>query len=181
MKNAKPNSCRECPRNRQEVERIDILLTHDMRSTILFLMAGIFGGALIFAAISVYMFHDVDQDKLGHWNEAYIGLCAESVLFTLVIGGGVALLTVLGRRLLHLSGEFPRAMLGFLLGVGVTLSQYPWDYAVRRRLPKLSETSLYLYLILAIVFCTIVIVRDQVRQAKLSEAPATSSTIDTSA
>jgi hypothetical protein len=51
---------------------------------------------LVGAAVSVYIFHDVDKDKIGHWNEAFAGLCAESVLFAVIVGGGVALLTSLG-------------------------------------------------------------------------------------
>lgn len=58
-----------------------------MRRAILFLMLGIFGTALFAAALSVYMFHDVDHDKIGHWNEAFAGLCIESALFTLIVGG----------------------------------------------------------------------------------------------
>jgi hypothetical protein len=143
-----------------------------MRRTTLFLMLGIFGTALFGAAISVYMLHDVDQEKIGHWNEAFVGLCAESVLFTLIVGGGVALLTLLGRHLFHLKGYSPRAVLGLILGVGVTVLQYPWEFAVRKQLPKLAVTSLYLYLVVAIVFCTVVIVRDNLRQMKLRQAPA---------
>jgi hypothetical protein len=143
-----------------------------MRRAILLLMLGIFCTALFGAAISVYIFHDVDQDKIGHWNEAFAGLCTESVLFTLVIGGGVALLTLLGRHLFHLKGYSPRAMLGLLLGVGVTGFQYPWEFAARKELPKLTDSSLSLYLVVAIALCTIVIVRDNFKQMKLCQARA---------
>jgi hypothetical protein len=137
-------------------------------------MLGIFCTALLAAAISVYIFHDVDQDKIGHWNEAFAGLCTESVLFTLVVGGGVAVLTLLGRHLFHLKGYSPRAILGLLLGIGVTVFQYPWEFAARKELPKLADSSLSLYLIVAIVLCTIVIVRDNFRQMKLGQAPTSS-------
>jgi hypothetical protein len=143
-----------------------------MRRAILLLMLGIFCTALFGAAISVYIFHDVDQDKIGHWNEAFAGLCTESVLFTLVVGGGVALLTLLGRRLFHLKEYSPRAILGFLLGVGVTIFQYPWEFAARKELPKLADSFLSLYLVVAIVLCAFVIIRDNFRQMKLSQAPA---------
>jgi hypothetical protein len=106
----------------------------------------------------------VDQDKIGHWNEAFAGLCTESVLFTLVVGGGVALLTLLGRRLFHLEEYPPRAMLGLL--------QYPWEFAARKELPKLADFSLSFYLVAAILLCTFVIIRDTFRQMKLSQAPA---------
>jgi hypothetical protein len=135
-------------------------------------MLGIFGTALIIAAMSVYIFHDVDQDKIGHWNEAFVGLCVESVLFTIIVGGGVALLTLLGRHFFPSQGIPPRAMLGLLLGVGVTVLQYPWEFAVRRRLPTLAGISLYVYLVTAIVLCTAVIIRENFKQMKLCQAPA---------
>ena len=64
-----------------------------MWRAILLLVLGVFCTALFSAAITVYMFHDVDKDMIRHWNEAFAGLCTESVLFTVVVGGGVALLT----------------------------------------------------------------------------------------
>ena len=140
-----------------------------MRRSILFLMLGIFCTAVFGAAISVYIFHDVDHDQIGHWNEAFAGLCAESVLFTLIVGGAVGLLTLLGRHLLHLSGYSPRAMLGLFLGIGVTVFQYPWDLAGRKVLPRFADSSLSFYLILAIVLCTVALLRDNFRQMKLCE------------
>jgi hypothetical protein len=65
-------------------------------------------------------------------------------------------------------------MLGLLLGIGVTVFQYPWEFAARKELPKLSDSSLYSYLVVAIVLCSIVIVRDNFRQMKLCQAPAAS-------
>jgi hypothetical protein len=138
-------------------------------------MLGLFCTALFCAAISVYVLHDVDHDKIGHWNEAFAGLCAESVLFTLVISGAVGLLTLLGRHIFHLRGYSPRAMLGLFLGVGVTVAQYPWDFVGRRLLPKLAEFSLSLYLVVAIVLCTIALLRDNFMQMKHYEAPEGSS------
>jgi hypothetical protein len=145
-----------------------------MRRAILLLMLGLFCTALFSAAITVYIFHDVDKDKIGHWNEAFAGLCTESVLFAVVIGGGVALLTLLGRHIFHLKGYSPRAKLGLFLGIGVTVLQYPWDFVGRAAFPKLADSSLALYLIVAIVLCSIVIVRDNFRQMKLCQAPAAS-------
>jgi hypothetical protein len=153
-------------------ERRYTRLPNDMRRPILFFMLGILGTALFCSAISVYIFHDVDQDKIGHWNEAFAGLCSESVLFTLIIGGGVAFLALLGRHLFHLKASSPRAMLGLSLGIGVTLFQYPWEFAARKELPNLADFSLSLYLVLATVLCAIVLVRDNFKQIKLCEAPA---------
>lgn len=149
-------------------------LSHDMRRAILLLMLGILSTALLIAAITVYIFHDVDNDMIGHSNEAFAGLCTESALFTVLIGGGVALLTLLGRRLFHLKGYSPRAKLGLFLGIGVTVLQYPWDFIGRAVFPKLADSSLALYLIVAIVLCSIVIVRDNFRQMKLCQASAAS-------
>ena len=145
-------------------------LAHNMRRSILFLMLGLFCTSLFSAAISVYILHDVDNDKVGHWNEAFAGLCIESVLFALVISGAVGLLTLLGRHIFHLRGCSPRAMLGLFLGIGVTIVQYPWDFFGRRLLPKLAESSLSLYLVVAIVLCTVALLRDNFRQMKQYEA-----------
>jgi hypothetical protein len=134
-------------------------------------MLGIFGAALFSAAITVYIFHDVDKDMIGQWNKAFAGLCSESVLFAVIIGGGVALLTWLGRYLFHLKEYSPRANLNIFLGVGVTVLQYPWDFFGRTAFPKWADSSLGLYLMVAITLCSIVLVRDNFRQMKLSQTP----------
>ena len=124
------------------------------------------------AAVSVYLFHDVDKDQAGHLNEAFAGLCTEVVLYTLIIGGGVELLSLLGRLVFRLKGYSPRPKLSFFLGIGVTVLQYPWDYLARAAFPNLAGYSLSLYLILAIVLCSIILVRDSFKQMKLSTTPA---------
>jgi hypothetical protein len=141
-----------------------------MWRAILLFMLGIFCAALSIAAISVYVFHDVDKDQIGHWNEAFAGLCTEFVLFTLIIGGGVALLVLLGRIVFHLKRCSPRSNLVFPLGIGVSVLQYPWDFIGRVLFPKLEDLSLSLYLFLAIVVCASVIVRDSLRQMKVRQA-----------
>jgi len=141
-----------------------------MRRSILLLVLGIFCTFLVVAAVSVYPFHDVDHDMIGDWNEAFAGLCAEGIVFTLIIGFPVWLLTLLGQHLFHLTGYSPRAKLGLLLGIGVTAFQYPWEFAARVELPKLADSALSFYLILAIVFCTVVLLRDNFSQKKLREA-----------
>jgi hypothetical protein len=117
------------------------------------------------------VFHDVDKDKIGHWNEAFAGLCTESVLFTVIVGVGVALLTLLGRRLFHLKGYSPGSKLCLLVGIGITALQYPWDFVARRAFPMLSDSSLFLYLLVAIALSTVIIVRDNFRQRELRQAP----------
>jgi hypothetical protein len=145
---------------------------YNMRRTILLFMLGILCTALLCAAISVYLLHDVDKDMIGHWDEAFVGLCSESVLFTVIVGGGVALLTLLGRLLFHLKGYSPRSKLGLFLGIFVTVLQYPWDFVGRAAFPKFADFSLSLYLIVAIVLCSLVIVHDNFRQMKLCRASA---------
>jgi hypothetical protein len=140
-------------------------------------MLGIFCTALFVAAISVYIFHDVDHDKIGRWNEAFAGLGAESVLFTLIVGAPVGLLTLLGRHIFHLRGYSARPMLGLFLGIGVTAFQYPWDFAGRKVFPKSADSSLFFYLVVAIVICTVVLLRDNFRQMKLCEVLERSSSV----
>jgi hypothetical protein len=143
-----------------------------MWRAILLFMLGILCAALLGAAVSVYLFHDVDRDQIGHWNEAFAGLCIEFVLFTLIVGGGVAFLTFLGRQLFHLKGYSPRSRFSFFLGIGVAAIQYPWDFVGRMAFPKFADSSLSLYLIVAIILCAIFIVRDNFTQMKLRQPSA---------
>jgi drug/metabolite transporter (DMT)-like permease len=141
----------------------------------LFLMSGIFWAALFVDAFSVYLLRDVDHDQIGHLNAAFAGLCAESIIFALLIGGSVGLFTSVGKRLLHLRGYSPREMLSLFLGVGVTVFQYIWDYIARRAFPKSAGLSLYLYLVIAVVVCTVVLLRNIFRQMKFCGAAQASS------
>ncbi len=146
-----------------------------MRRTILLFTSGIFFTALLCAAVSVYLFHDVDTELIGHWNQAFAGLCSESLLFAAFIGLGVGLFSFLGRQLLHLKGYSPRAKLALFLGIGVTLVQYPWDFAGRKAFPKHADSSLALYMVLAIVLCSVIVIHDNLRQMRLRQFAATSS------
>jgi len=139
------------------------------------LVLGMLCAFLLVGAVSVYIFHDVDQDQVGHWNQAFKGLCIEGVLFSLIIGVPVWLLTFLGRRFFHLKSYSPREMLALVLGISVTVVQYPLEFAVRGFLPKLTESFLGLFLIAAIVLCTVVLLRDSFRQrreARKSPSPS---------
>jgi hypothetical protein len=133
-------------------------------------MLGVFCAAQFIAAISVYVFHDVDKDMIGHWNEAFAESCAEFILFTVIVGGGVAFLSWLGRYIFQLMGYSPRSKLGFFLGVGVSVLQYPWDLVGRAAFPKFADSLLFVYLVIAIIFCSIVIVRDNFKQMKQCQA-----------
>lgn len=137
-------------------------------------MLGILCAALPLDAISVYIFHDVDHDKIGRWNEAFVGLSIEAAAFSLLISGGVLLLALLGRQLFHLRGCSPRPRIGLFLGIAVTVFQYPFDFAGRKLVPNSTESFLSLYLAAAIVLCTAVLLRDTFKQQELQktvEAP----------
>jgi hypothetical protein len=84
-------------------------------------MLGIFCSALFIGAISVYVFHDVDHDKIGHWNEAFANLSIEVIAFSLMISGAVWLLALLGRRLFNLRDFSPRAKIGLYVGIATAV------------------------------------------------------------
>src|SRR5215470_1584337 len=148
-------------------ESWDILALHKimLRRAILSLLLGAFSTALVFSAVAVYIFHDVDQTKVGHWNEAFAELAVESVLFSLLVGGSVWLLVLLGRRLFGLRGSSPRPRIGVGVGVAAAAFQYPFEYVGRRLAPSLSDSFLSLYLVLAILVSTAVLLADTFRQS----------------
>jgi hypothetical protein len=79
--------------------------------------------ALPLNAISVYLFHDVDDDRVGQWNLAYLELCGEFLILAAVAGTLVFLLTWIGRILLRLQEIPPSPKLAFFLGVLLILAQ----------------------------------------------------------
>ena len=141
-----------------------------MWRTILLLMLGIFCTALFLDVISVYVFHDVDHDKIGHWNEAFADLSIEAIVLSLIIGGSVWLLVLLLRPLFNLRGYSPRARIGLSLGIATTVFQYPFEFVGRRFVPHLAESFLSFYLVAAIFLCTAVLLRDTFKQLKLRKA-----------
>lgn len=138
-----------------------------MFRSISLLLLGILVACLLTAAISVYVFHDVDKDKLGQPNETFVALCFEAVLFGLLVCVPTWLLTFLGRRLLHLTASSPRPILALLLGFIVTVFQYPWEFAGRKFFTSHAGSFLSSYIIIAIVVCTAVLLRDNFKQIKL--------------
>ncbi len=141
-----------------------------MRRAILLLMLGIFCGAILAGAISVYVFHDVDQEKIGHLNDAFAGLSIEAGVFGLIIGGPVWLSVLLGRRFLNSRDYSPRARISFSLGIAVAVFQYPFEFIGRKLLPNFTEFFLSFYLLAAIFLCTAVLLRDIFKQLKLQRA-----------
>jgi putative effector of murein hydrolase len=131
-----------------------------MWRTIALLMLGILCTAVLCSVISVYLFHDVDQGYIDHLNAAFAELLTESVLFALIIGLPVWLLTALGRQTFRRSGAYPRARIGFFLGIAVTVFQYPLELAGRRLVPHLADMIVGLYLVAAVVLCTAILLRE---------------------
>ena len=140
-----------------------------MRRSISLLVLGILCTFTIVAVVSVYLFHDVDRDMIGHWNEAFIGLCAEGLLFTVIVSTPVCLLTFLGQRFFRLNGYSPRPKLALFLGIGITAFQYFWEFLARVLLPKFGDFALSTYLIMAIIVCTVLLLRDSLGQKRLRE------------
>jgi hypothetical protein len=118
----------------------------------------------------------VDQDKVGHWNEAFVNLSVEMVVFSLVISGSVWLLALLGRHLFNLRGYSPRARIGLFLGFAAIVFQYPFEFVGRKLVPNLADSFLSFYLVAAILLCTAVLLRDTFNQLKLRKALAPPST-----
>ena len=147
-----------------------------MSRAILLLTLGIFFTALFLGGISVYLFHDVDQDKIGHLNEAFAGLSVEVIVFSLIISGAVSLLFLFGRQLFKLRGYSPRPRIGLLLGIAATGIQYPFEFVGRRFFPNRGDFFLGFYLGIAVFVCTAVLLRDTFTQLKLQKAAQPSST-----
>ena len=135
-----------------------------MRRAILLLTLGIFFTALVVAFLSVYVFHDVDQDKIGHWNEAFADLAIEAVIFSLIISIPTWVLALSGWYLLHLGGYPPRAGVGLALGILVTVCQYPFEFLGRKLVPNLAGLFLSIYLVAGVLLCTAILVVDTRRQ-----------------
>jgi hypothetical protein len=149
-----------------------------MWRAILSLALAIFFTALAISIASVYVFHDVDQGEVGRWSEALANLSLESVIFSLLISLPVWLLAGLGRYLLRLRGFAPRSTTAVFLGVALTVCQYPFELFGRKFAPDLRSGFLTGYMIAAVLFCTVALLRDAHRQ-KLAQSkfdPVTTNT-----
>jgi hypothetical protein len=135
-----------------------------MWRAIVFLTLAILCSALVVALISVYVFHDVDRDKLGHLNEVFADLAVEAAIFALIIGIPSWVLAALGKYLLKLRGYSPRAKLGIILGIAVAVCQYPFEFLGRKLLPQYAELFLSIYLVAAILICAAFLLRDASKQ-----------------
>jgi hypothetical protein len=132
--------------------------------------SGVFATAMFTNAVAVYLLHDVDADLIGRWNLAYWELAQEFVLFGLVITGFFVLLTWIGTLLFGLRDARKNAKLGLVLGISVTLIQYPTEFTVRKLTPHSSDAFLLWYLLLSPVCCAaIVLLNTRKRQSRTSQ------------
>ena len=132
------------------------------------LILGMLSTSVLVDAISVYVFHDVDQDKIGHLHEAFEDLSIEMIVFSLIVGGSVWLLSLFGRRVFKLRGYSPRPTLALSLGVSAIVIQYPFEFIGRLLGPNLADPFRAVYIIGAILLCTAALLRDSFRQMKAS-------------
>jgi len=116
--------------------------------------------ALPLNAISVYLFHDVDRDRVGQWNLAYLELSEEFLILAVIVGAIVLLLTWLGRILFHLQGTPTNPKLAFFLGILLILAQYPIELAARKYFPVQKDIVLGLYPFLSPIVCTALLLWD---------------------
>jgi hypothetical protein len=123
-----------------------------------------FGGMMITVlpvnVLSVYVFHDVDKDRVGHWNLAFVELCIEFGVFALVATGLFLFFVWFGRVLLRIPTIPSSYVLSFVMGVFVILAQYPIEFVGRIFLPSRQGTVLTLYLLLSPLLCAAVFLRD---------------------
>ena len=129
-------------------------------------MMGLFCTSLMVSVVSVYLFHDVDREMIGRWNEALAASCFEGILFTLIITIPVWLLTFLGQRLLHLTGNSPRLNLALLVGIGIAILQYASEVLARIATPNFVDFVRLIYLMVSIVLCTVVLLLDSFDQKR---------------
>jgi hypothetical protein len=85
-------------------------------------VGGMTVAALPLNAISVYLFHDVDHDRVGQWNLAYLELCGEILILVAMTGTVVLLLTWIGRMIFRLQEVPPSSKLSFFLGIFLILA-----------------------------------------------------------
>ena len=124
--------------------------------------------ALPLNAISVYLFRDVDDNRVGQWNLAYRELCGEFLILAAVAGILVFLLTWIGRILFRLQEIPPSSKLAFFLGVLLILAQYRIEFAARKYFPVQKDIVLALYPLLSSIVCAALLLWDNF--AKMARA-----------
>ena len=117
------------------------------------------------AAISVYVFQDVDLDRVGQWNLAFSEPCGETTGFILICGGLVMFLVWLSRILFRLQSLPLNPKLGFGLGVAVILLQYPFEFACRKLFPNHGVLVAASYILFSSALCALLVLRDSFAQS----------------
>jgi hypothetical protein len=119
---------------------------------------GIFLAASFTNAAAVYLFHDVDADRVGNLNLAYRDLTLEFLVFGFVLTSIFSLLTWVGAVAFRLRDIPPNLKLGFILGMAVTILQYPGEFVVRKLTTEGSADSFLLgYMFLSPICCAVLI------------------------
>lgn len=113
--------------------------------------------AILTNAVAVYLFHDVDADRVGKLNLAYRELTLEFLTFALVLAVPFFLLTWIGTVVFGLRDVPSNLNLGFVLGIALILIQYPAEFTLRKLAPEHSDAFLLGYLLLSPVCCAAII------------------------
>jgi hypothetical protein len=122
---------------------------------------GTLASAMFTNAVAVYLLHDVDADRIGKWNLAYWELTREFFVFGLVVTILFFLLAWIGTLVFGLGHVAPNLRLGLILGIAVTLLQYPAEYIVRGLTAGHSaDTFLLGYIVLSPISCASVVLMD---------------------
>ena len=108
-------------------------------------------------AASVYLFHDVDADRIGQWNLAYGELTFEFLAFSTGVAICFFLAAWIGTVALGLRDVPVNLKLGFVLGIALTLIQYPAEFAVRKLTPAFADAFLLGYMLLSPLCCAAII------------------------
>jgi hypothetical protein len=110
-------------------------------------------------AISVYLLHDVDANRIGKLNLAFAELCEEFSFFIVIASVFFLFVLWIGKKLLRLQLLAPNQRLAFSLGAMLMIAQYGIDFFVRALLPNQRGTVLTAYLLLSPVLCAAIALR----------------------
>lgn len=132
---------------------------------------GVAVSALPVNALSVYVFHDVDKNRMGQWNRAFGELMVEFLLFSTITALFLLVFLALGRRFIRPSVSEFHPGLSFLLGCGLLVFQYIFDILVRVFIPSMYDLMLGTYLLIGPAFCAAILLRSGTQRAQPSHAP----------
>lgn len=133
-----------------------------------------FATALLTNAAAVYLLHDVDADRIGKWNLAFLELTLEFFIFGLVLTVSFFLLTWIGTMVFRLRHVALNLKLGVVLGIAVMLIQYPAEFTVRKLAPGHSADLFLLgYILLSPICCAAIVLLSahKRRATSLSQTP----------